>query len=133
MGFIQPTFRDITMKTETIQCHIGLAKFGWRFARAQKWFDQTLMSRMYPVMPYRTGQFLGKIINLNAGRYGQGELIVSVPPQGRRLYNGISESGKPFHWTNPNTQPRWATYAYETNKQELKQGVRDILMGRKKD
>lgn len=132
MSFTQPHFQDIVMDNGTIKCHIWLAKYGGRFKEAQIWFDKTLVSRMHPYIPYKTGEFLGRIISRNAERYGTGELVVSVPPQGRRLYPGYSLAGRPFNWTNPQTKPRWGTYTYKLYKNELTRGVTDILLGRRK-
>lgn len=129
MGFIAPSFKDITMKTQTMECKIGLARFNGNFRRAQIWLDRKLMEKMTPYVPYRTGEFLGKIQTRNAGRYGTGELVTAVPPQGRYLYPGYSPTtGRPFHWTNPLTQPRWGSYTYQTYKAEFNKGVRHVIV-----
>ena len=128
MGFIMPSFKDITMKTQNMECKIGLAKFNGRFRMAQIWLDRTLVEKMQPVVPYKTGEFLRKINEANAGKWGSGQIVTSVPPQGRYLYPGIAPSGKPFKWTNPLTQPRWGTYTYLTYKQEINKGVKHILL-----
>ena len=130
MGLFKPRFKDITLKNETMTAHIGLAVFGGRFREAQKWLDQEIMNRMEPVIPYRTGAFLGRIKAENAGRIGTGELRTSVPPQGRKLYPGVSSKGVPFHWTNPNTQPYWGQYVIRTYKHDLLNGVKKIIGGR---
>lgn len=132
MGLIGPSFRDITMKTGYMKARIGLAIFNGRFKEAQKWLDREIVKKMTPYVPYKTGQFLGKILNENAARVGTGKIVTAVPPQGKRLYPGISSSGKPFNWTNPDTQPRWGSYTVQTYKPELLRGVRDIIIGRKK-
>ena len=132
MGLVTPKFKDITMKNETMKAHIGLSVFGWRFGRAQKWLDQEIMNKMEPIIPRKTGAFLARIKNDNAGRIGTGEIRTSSPPQGRRLYPGVSERGVPFHWTNPKTQPYWGHFVIRTYRHELVQGVKDIVYGRKK-
>lgn len=65
----------------------------------------------------------------NAGRWGTGEIVTSVPPQGRRLYLGVNpNTGLPYRWTNPLTQPKWGTYTYETYKAEFNSGIKHILL-----
>ena len=132
MGLFRPTFRDITMNTGYMKARIGLSVFGGRFKRAQEWLDQEIVRKMTPYVPYKTGQFLGKILNENAARAGTGKIVTSVPPQGRRLYPGISPSGKPYNWTNPMTQPKWGSYTVRAYKPELLRGVKDIITGRDK-
>ena len=129
MGLIRPKFEDITMDELHIKCRIGLAKFGWRFQRAQEWLDRKMVEKMQPVVPYKTGEFLSKINAENAGKWGSGEVVTAVPPQGRYLYPGINyRTGLPFKWTNPLTQPRWGTYTYQTYKQEFNRGIKHILL-----
>ncbi len=130
MGLFLPRFRDITLKNETMTARIGLSVFGGRFKKAQIWLDQEIMKRMEPVIPYRTGAFLGKIKAENAGRVGTGVLRTSVPPQGTKLYPGVSSRGVPFHWTNPNTQPYWGQYVIRTYKRDFVDGVRRIIGGK---
>lgn len=130
MGFFDPSFKDITMQTQYMKAHVKLSVFGWRFKKAQEWLDQEIVRRMTPFVPKRTGAFLGKIINENASRAGTGRIVTSVPPQGRKLYPGISASGRPYHWTNPNTQPYWGKYTVDTYRGELNNGVKQILLGR---
>ena len=133
MAFFRPTFKDLTMKNEYMETHIGMAMFGWRFRRAQEWLDAEIMKKMTPFVPYKTGKFLGKIQQNNRGFEGTGEIRIAVPPQGKYLYPGINfRTGLPFNWTNPLTQPRWGTYTVERYKPELYQGVKDIILGRKK-
>lgn len=122
---------DLTMKNRGFYAHVALSRFNPRFHKAQLWLDQTVMSLMHPIIPYKTGEFLGKILNANAGNYGTGMLKVAVPPQGRYLYPGVSPSGKPFNWSNPKTQPRWGSYIVKNHRSELNKGVRDIIAGRK--
>ena len=129
LGFIRPNFKDVTMKNQYITAHIGLAKYGWRFAEAQKWFDRKMLEKMQPVLPRKTGQFRAKINAVNATRIGTGVLITSVPPQGRKLYQGFNpRTGLKYNWTNPLTQPRWGTWVYQTYKPELLKGVRQIII-----
>ena len=129
MAFIQPNFQDITMKNQYMTCNIGMAKFNGRFRLAQIWLDRKMMEKMEPVVPYKTGEFLGKIKTANAGKWGSGEIVTSVPPQGRYLYPGVNyRTGRPFHWTNPLTQPRWGSYTYNAYKAEFNRGIRHILV-----
>lgn len=130
MGLLRPSFRDITLKNETMTARIGLSIFGWRFLKAQKWLDQEIMNKMEPVIPYRTGAFLAKIKNDNAGRIGTGVIRTAVPPQGQKLYPGVTSKGVPFHWTNPNTQPFWGQYVVRTYRHEFVKGVRKIIGGK---
>ena len=131
MGFFTPTFKDLTMKNEYMTAHIGFSVFNGRFRRAQERLDREIMNKMTPYIPYKTGKFLSRIQANNRGFEGTGTIRVAVPPQGRKLYPGISKSGKPFNWTNPMTQPRWGSYTVERYKTELKQGVKDVILGRK--
>ena len=130
MSFLEPSFKDITMETQYMKAHVKLSVFGWRFKRAQQWLDREIVKRMTPFVPKKTGAFLGKLTNENASRAGTGRIITSVPPQGRELYTGVSESGKPYNWTNPSTQPYWGKYTVQTYRGELNKGVKQILIGR---
>ena len=132
MALILPHFKDITMKNQYMTAKIGLSKFGGRFQMAQEYVDRTLVERMKPYIPRDTGEFLSKILTENSSRIGTGEIVTSVPPQGRTLYPGVTKSGKPFNWTNPQTQPRWGTYTYQMNKAEIRRGVLSILATGKK-
>ena len=129
MGFIMPNFKDLTMKTQNMDCKIWFSRFNGRFKMAQIWLDRKMIEKMQPVIPRKTGQFREKINVANVGKWGTGEIVTSVPPQGRYLYPGISfRTGKPFKWTNPLTQPRWGTYTYQTYKSEFNRGIKDILI-----
>ena len=135
MAFIAPKFQDITMnvigkhEASGITCKIGLAKFNERFRLAQIWLDRKMMEKMTPFVPYKTGAFLGRIQAENAGKWGTGEIVTAVPPQGRYLYPGFHyKTGKPFNWTNPQTQPRWGTYTYQTYKADFNRGIKHILL-----
>lgn len=119
---------DISMQHEYMTAHVRLSRFNERFEEAQKWADEEIMRKMEPVIPYKTGEFLGKIKQENAAMAGTGRVRTIVPPQGRYLYPGIAPSGKPFNWTNPLTQPRWGKYTRINYKQEIVDGVREILM-----
>lgn len=127
MGFSNPAFKDITINKGYMKARVRLSVFGGRFKRAQVWLDQEIMKRMAPFVPRRTGAFLSKIQTENASRVGTGKIVTAVPPQGKRLYPGVSSSGRPFNWTNPQTQPYWGKYTVETYKSELKEGVSRIL------
>lgn len=129
MGLFNANFKDVVMKNQYIDCKIRMSRFGWRFKQAQIWLEKAFFDKMKPVVPYRTGQFLSKLEAANAANRGMGQVIASVPPQGRRLYNGINLStGQPYHWTNPLTQPRWGSWVVQTYGKELKKGVTKILL-----
>ena len=128
MSIIGPNLKDLTMKSQYMKCNVRFARFNGRFRLAQIWLDRKLLERMQPFVPYKTGTFLGKINAENAGKAGTGEIVTSVPPQGRYLYPGIAPSGRPFNWTNPLTQPKWGTYTYETYRDEFKRGIVHILL-----
>ena len=130
MGLFTPRFKDITFKNQTMTDHIGLAFFGGRFKRAQIWLDKEIMNKMAPVIPYRTGAYLGKIKAQNATLEGTGVVRTTVQPQGVKLYSGISPKGIPYHWTNPNTQPYWGQYVIQTYRHDLVDGVRRIIGGK---
>ena len=128
MAFVEPDFKDITMKTQNMTCNIKMAKFNGRFRRAQIWLDRTLIEKMKPYIPYKTGDFQSRIVQANAGTWGTGEITTAVPPQGKYLYPGISpRTGKPFKWTNPQTQPRWGTFTYQTYKPDFIRGILHII------
>ena len=132
MALFDPKFKDITMETQYLKAHVGLSIFGGRFKKAQEWLEQEFVRKMTPFVPYKTGEFLGKILNENARSYTDGKIITSVPPQGRKLYPGVSNKGIPFNWTNPQTKPMWGEYTALTYKADFINGVRDIILGRKK-
>ena len=131
MALNDPRLKDITMSNGYMKANIGLARFNPRFQKAQEWLEEEIMRRMAPFVPYKTGKFLQYLQAANDASVGDGRVITIVPPQGRRLYPGISEKGIPFKWTNPQTKPMWGEYTILTYKSEFTNGVRDILMGRK--
>ena len=124
-------FDDITMKNRYLYCKIALSRYNPKFEEAQKWLDQTVMQKMIPMIPYRTGAFLGRILEANAGQYGTGRIKAAVPPQGRYLYGGVSRSGKPLHYTNPKSVPFWGHVVLREYRHELTEGVRRIIGGKK--
>ena len=129
MAILGPNFQDFTMKDQFMTCKLHFTRFNGRFRLAQIWLDRTLVEKMQPFVPYKTGKFLSKINRENAGKWGSGEIVTSVPPQGKYLYPGINpNTGRAFHWTNPQTQPRWGTYTYERFKPELQKGIKHILV-----
>ena len=133
MGLYEHLFQDITIKNENVTANIHLSRFGGRFAKAQVWIDRELVRKMEPVIPRNTGAFLNKIKSENASRAGTGKVVTVVPPQGKRLYEGVNDEGKPFNWTNPSTQPYWGSYAIQNFKPEFMDGVKKILLeGEKK-
>ena len=123
-------FDDLTMQNRYMSCKIALSRYNPKFAEAQTWLDQTIMQKMIPVIPYKTGAFLGRILEANGGQYGTGRLKVAVPPQGRYLYGGISRSGKPLHYTNPKSVPYWGKVIIRDYRHELADGVRKIIGGK---
>lgn len=131
MDKTSPYFRDVTIKRGYLNAHIKLSVFGPRFQQAQKWLDKRIMKRMEPYVPRKTGVFLGKIKKANRASAGTGKITTAVPPQGKRLYPGVTETGKPFNWTNPNTQPYWGRYTYREHREEFNKGVKKILLGGK--
>lgn len=131
-GF-RPEFEDFTYMTGDVKCKIHFSKFGWRFKRAQEWLEKTFVEKMTPVMPRKTGALVNKTIQVNAQNYGDGWIKTYGIDYGRRLYGGINpKTGKPWNWTNPDTQPYWGEYVVLQYGPELKQGVKDIILGRKK-
>lgn len=129
MGLFNADFKDVVMKNQYIDCKIGLSRFGGRFKKAQIWLEKAFFDKMKPVVPYRTGQFLSKLEAANAANRGMGQVIASVPPQGRKLYYGINpNTGMPWHWTNPLTQPMWGSWVIQTYGDELKKGVIKVVL-----
>jgi len=128
-ALVGPQFKDFTMDTATLKCKIRFSRFNGRFKDAQEWLERTLVERMVPVMPYRTGRLVNKTVQDNASSYGDGVIKTYGMPYGRRLYPGINpRTGEPWHWTNPLTQPRWGEYTVQQYKPELVHGVRDIIL-----
>ena len=124
-------FDDLTIKNRYLTCRVGLSRFNPKFKEAQTWLDQTVMQFMIPMIPYKTGAFLGRILEANGGQYGTGKIKTAVPPQGRYLYRGVSRfSGKPLHYTNPKTVPYWGQVVIREHKPELLEGVRKIIGGK---
>ena len=125
----EPDFKDFTLETANLKCHIRFSKFGWRFKDAQKWLEKTIVEKMTPVMPYKTGKLVNTTIQKNASNYGDGFVTTYGMHYGAKLYNGINpKTGEPWHWTNPLTQPFWASYTVQQYKPELVQGVKDIII-----
>lgn len=125
-------FEDLTMQNRYMTCRVALSRYNPKFTAAQTWLDQTFMQRMIPKVPYKTGAFLGRILEANAGQYGTGRLKVAVPPQGRYLYNGVCRfCGKPLKYTNPKSVPFWGMVTVREYRHELTEGVRRIVGGKK--
>jgi len=120
--------KDIVLKNDYIKAKVGLFKWNKKFEDAQVWLDKEIMLKAEPIIPYKTGNFLGRIKEANGGRYGSGKIIMSVPPQGHYLYKGVSRfSGKPLHYTNPRTVPYWGQFVIREYRHEFQKGVSDIL------
>lgn len=123
-------YRDIDMRMSNLTAHVNLGKYGPRAEKAQRWLESEIVRKMIPVMPRKTGNLLGEIQSVNSVLNGSGRVRVAQS-YGVYLYSGVSKkSGKPFNWTNPQTQPRWGHYVLETYGPELKKGVNDILKGK---
>ncbi len=120
---------DVDVDNEYVRCHIPLSGFIPKFHEAQVWMDQTIMQYMIPMIPYRTGAFLGRILEANGGRYGEGRVVAAVPPQGHYLYNGVSFSGKPLNYTNPKTVPVGGKVVLREHKHDIVQGAKRIIIG----
>lgn len=128
MSMFKCRLMDITMRTQYMTAHIRMSQFNSRFEEAQEWLDREIMKKMEPIIPRDSGTYLGKIKEANESMVGTGRIKTTVPPQQRYLYTGIAPSGRPFKWTNPETQPYWGRYVRIHYKQELLDGVREILM-----
>ena len=135
VGLVKPKYEDITMERGFLTCYIGLSKYGWRFKKAQEWLDREIMRKMEPIMPRKTGNLINRTKEINETFAGSG--IVKTysalfANYGHRLYPGVNpKTGKPYHWTNPKTQPYWGQYVVRTYQHELKKGVEDIIGGKK--
>ena len=126
--FTRVKLKDLVLKKDHIKAKVGLFHWNRKFVEAQEWLDRAIFEKARPIIPYKTGQFLGKIEEENGGRYGTGKIVMSAPPQGHYLYRGISRfSGKPLHYTNPRTVPYWGQFVIREYKHELKNGVLDVL------
>ena len=131
-GF-RPEFEDFTYLSDSVKCNIRFSRFGWRFKRAQEWLEHTFVIKMVPVMPQRTGALVNKTIDENARNYHDGRVITIGLDYGKKLYSGVNpKTGKPWHWTNPLTQPYWGEYVINEYESELVDGVKDIIAGRKR-
>ena len=120
--------KDIVLKEDSIKAKVGLFRWNKKFDEAQIWLEKAILEKAKPIIPYKTGVFLGQIMEAHGGREGSGRVIMSAPPQGHYLYKGVSRfSGKPLHYTNPRTVPYWGQFVIRTYKHELKEGVENIL------
>lgn len=129
--FHRVRLKDIVLKNDYVKAKVGLFKWNRKFDEAQKWLDRAIFLKAKPIIPYKTGVFLGKIEAANSGREGSGRVVMVAPPQGRYLYRGVSRfSGRPLHYTNPKTVPYWGQFVIRQYKHEFKDGVRDILRGK---
>ena len=123
-----PRLKDIVLKKDYISAKVSLFKWNEKFERAQEWLDRAIFEKARSIIPYKTGEFLGKIEAANGGRVGTGKIIMAVPPQGHYLYKGVSRfSGKPLHYTNPRTVPYWGQFVIREYRHEFKEGVKQIL------
>jgi hypothetical protein len=131
--------KDIDIRTETLNAHISMEKYGDRADKAERWVEAEIVRKMLPVMPRKKGNLLGIIQSYNSVINGSG-VVRAAQDYGVYLYegyrtvkNGDSEKQIPFNWTNPMTQPRWGHYAIETNKESLRRGVKRIMLGKEPD
>ena len=75
--------------------------------KAQAFHTQNVLRRIQRYMPYRSGMTIKVTI---AQTDIQKPLIISDVPYAKRLFNGMSASGKPLHYTtakNPRAGPHW--------------------------
>lgn len=130
MGLFRPTFKDFTMKDGHMSANIKFSVFGGRFRAAQLWLDREIMKDMRPLIPYRTGIFRKKIEANNRVFAGTGRIVTAVPPQGKWLYGGTTNSGKPIHYTNPQSVPQWGAVTVQQNLAKYRAGVKERLKGK---
>ena len=119
---------DINVKGLGFNAKVDLAKYGHRLEEAERWVEAEIVRKMLPIMPRDTGNLIGTIQSVNSVLNGSGK-VRAAHEYGVYLYEGISKSGAPFNWTNPQTQPRWGHYVIDTYRSELKDGVKEILNG----
>ena len=130
MGLFRPTFKNFTMKDGHMSANIKFSAFGGRFRAAQLWLDREIMKDMRPLIPYRTGIFRKKIEANNRVFAGTGRIVTAVPPQGKWLYSGVTKSGKPIHYTNPQSVPQWGAVTVQQNLAKYRAGVKERLKGK---
>lgn len=130
MGLFRPTFKDFTMKDGHMSANIKFSVFGGRFQAAQLWLDREIMKDMRPLIPYRTGIFRKKIEANNRVFAGTGRIVTAAPPQGKWLYGGVTKSGKPIHYTNPQSVPQWGAVTVQQNLAKYRAGVQKCLKGK---
>jgi len=126
-GFVPLHVKDESMKYKYFTCKIMFSRFNKKFQEGQKYLDSKLLEFMQPVIPYRTGVFRSRINAANVTRIGTGKLVVTMPPQGRMLYRGISKSGKKIRYTNPLSVPNWGTAVWRQRKPEIMKGVKETI------
>ena len=133
MNFFNPSFQDIDVKSRegNIQAHVKLSKFGWRFKEAQIWLDRQMMLDMQPYIAFKTGRLQQAITTKNNIFAGTGKLVVYTLPYGRGVYLGITKTGKPMHYSNPLTTPRYFDNVKRIYRDNWNRGVKDIIFGRK--
>jgi len=126
-GF-EPDFQDFTYLSGNLRCNIKFSKFVPRFKKAQQWLEKTIVDKMTPFMPYKTGALVNRTVQENASNYGDGWVKTYGLPYGKKLYGGINpRTGKPWNWTNPLTKPYWGEYVVQQYKYELIGGVKEII------
>ena len=130
---MSPDFEDFTFLSDSVKCRINFSKYGWRFRKAQEWLEQKFVEKMVPVMPRKTGNLVNRTIQKNDVSHKDGRVETIGVDYGKKLYSGINpKTGKPWHWTNPLTQPYWGEYVINEYESELVDGVKDIIAGRKR-
>ena len=53
--------KDVVLKKYYIRAKVGLIHWNKKFDDAQVWLDKAIMEKARPIIPYKTGVFLGKI------------------------------------------------------------------------
>ena len=130
MEIFKPNFKDFTFKDGHMSAKIRFSVFNRRAKKAQVWLDREIMTDMRPLIPIRTGVFRRTIESVNKIFEGTGRITTAVPPQGKWLYGGVTDSGKPIKYTNPLSVPKWGEVTIEKNREKYKQGVKDCLKGK---
>ena len=124
-------FKDIDWKSPegTVRARVNLSKFGGRFKEAQIWLDNRINLGMMPYIPFRTGRLQGAINQRNSVYRGTGRVVAYTLSYGRHLYGGVNvKSGRPIHYTNPLTTPKWFDTVRAVHENEWKRGVKEIIL-----
>ena len=133
MNFFNPIYQDVdvTSKDGAVHAKVRLSKLGWRFKEAQIQLDRQIMLDMQPYIPFKTGDMQRAITTKNNILAGSGKIVVYTLPYGRKVYLGITESGKPMHYSNPLTTPRYFDTVKRIYRSNWNRTAKDIIFGRK--